>query len=262
MSASPPNLGVAAPSGTPSHSPPAWPAAAQLPLVSTTLPAATWPRPALWATVLLLVVALALLGWNAFASARWAARPTALERDAVRAARLDLNRADRVQLLQLPGVGETLAARIEAYRDEHSGFRDVDELRQVQGIGPVLVEKLRPLVYVVPFDGDEEGEPREEPLRPATPNRPAKNAGPGKPPAAKKVDQLNGQIDVNRASAEELQRLPGIGPTLSERIVEARKQTPFTKVDDLRRVSGIGRKTLDRLRPFVTVGEPELEKKD
>src|SRR5262249_38366064 len=126
-SAPPPNLGVAAPSAAGSAAPPAWPAAAQLPLVSTSLPAPTWPRPPLWATVLLLVVALALLGWTASASARWAARPTALERDAVRAARLDLNRADRVQLLQLPGVGETLAARIEAYRDEHNGFRDIDE---------------------------------------------------------------------------------------------------------------------------------------
>jgi len=262
MSATPPpNLGVAAPSGTP----PQWPDAAQLsplptsPSVST---APTWPRPALWATVILLAVALALLGWNVYASGRWAARPTALERDAVRTGRLDLNRADRAQLLQLPGVGETLAGRIEAYRDEHNGFRDVEELRQVQGIGPVLVEKLRPLVFVEPFAGDEEGEPAEEPPRPAVPKRGAKNAGPGKPAATKKTDLLNEAIDINRASAEELQRLPGIGPALSERIVEARKKAPFKKVEDLRRVSGIGPKTLDRLRPFVTVGEPEPEKKD
>ena len=42
--------------------------------------------------------------------------------------RLDLNsRADRVQLMQLPGLGETLATRVEANRDAHTGFREVEE---------------------------------------------------------------------------------------------------------------------------------------
>jgi len=69
-------------------------------------------------------------------------------------------------------------------------------------------------------------------------------------------------IDVTRASVEELQHLPGIGPTLAARIVETRQKAPFKKVDDLRHVPGIGVKTLDRLRPFVTVGEVETAKKD
>src|SRR5205085_9778615 len=125
--------------------------------------ATTWPRPALWASAVLLAVALVLLAWNIYASSRWATRPAVLERDALRNTRVDLNRADRAQLLQLPGVGETLAGRIETYRDEHGGFRDVEELRQVQGIGPALIDKLRPLVHVEPAGDDEESEPREEP---------------------------------------------------------------------------------------------------
>ena len=59
---------------------------------------------------------------------------------------------------------------------------------------------------------------------------------------------------MNRATVEELQRLPGIGPTLSGRIVQVREREPFHSVDELRRVPGIGPKTLERLRPFVTVG--------
>jgi competence protein ComEA len=61
-------------------------------------------------------------------------------------------------------------------------------------------------------------------------------------------------IDLNRATAEELQQLPGVGPVTSQRIVATRAAGPFKTVDELRRVSGIGAKTLEKLRPFITVG--------
>ncbi|MEZ4248964.1 MAG: helix-hairpin-helix domain-containing protein [Polyangiales bacterium] len=57
-------------------------------------------------------------------------------------------------------------------------------------------------------------------------------------------------LDLNRATAEELELLPRIGPALAARVVEAR---PFDTVDDLRRVRGIGARTLERLRPLVRV---------
>jgi competence protein ComEA len=60
-------------------------------------------------------------------------------------------------------------------------------------------------------------------------------------------------MDINEASLQELQRLPGIGPKLAQRIVDERQKAPFKSVEDLRRVSGIGAKTLERLRPHVTV---------
>src|SRR5690348_3762982 len=68
-----------------------------------------WPRTAQAAAAALLLAALALLGWHAYGAGRWGARPTTLEADAALAYRIDLNRADRAQLLQLPGVGEGLA---------------------------------------------------------------------------------------------------------------------------------------------------------
>lgn len=62
-------------------------------------------------------------------------------------------------------------------------------------------------------------------------------------------------VDVNKASASELERLPGIGPVLAERIVQWRRdQGPFQKVDDLSLVKGIGEKKLRRIRPLVTAG--------
>ncbi len=59
-------------------------------------------------------------------------------------------------------------------------------------------------------------------------------------------------VSVNLATAEELQRLPGIGPVLARRIVEDRARNgQYRQVEDLLRVKGIGRKTLDKLKPYV-----------
>jgi competence protein ComEA len=57
---------------------------------------------------------------------------------------------------------------------------------------------------------------------------------------------------VNRAGAEELRQLPGVGPVLAERIVEWRRENgPFRTAEDLERVPGIGPKLRERLAPRV-----------
>ncbi|MFB6279577.1 MAG: ComEA family DNA-binding protein [Salinibacter sp.] len=64
-------------------------------------------------------------------------------------------------------------------------------------------------------------------------------------------------LNVNTASLDALQALPGIGPALSKRIEAYRSsQRPFQHVDELTRVSGIGPKTLETLRPMVQVKAP------
>jgi competence protein ComEA len=63
-----------------------------------------------------------------------------------------------------------------------------------------------------------------------------------------------GPVNVNSASADELEELPGIGPTLAAAIVEDRERNgPFTSVDDLNRVPGIGEGRLAPIRDLVTV---------
>jgi competence protein ComEA len=60
------------------------------------------------------------------------------------------------------------------------------------------------------------------------------------------------EVDINSADWPELIQLPGIGPTLAKRIVESRQTAgPFADNDDLRRVRGIGPKTLEGLRPYL-----------
>ena len=73
------------------------------------------------------------------------------------------------------------------------------------------------------------------------------------PAKTAKTTALEGPVDLNRAGLAELQRLPGIGPKLAQRIVDVRTTKPFTTVDEIRRVPGIGVKTLEKIRPHATV---------
>ncbi len=251
MEAAPAPVGVAVASPTP---PQQWPAESRWIEppndVSVRLPAEpvpAWSRSAQGAAGLFLALALLLLGWHAWTAQRANCRPTALAVDAL-APSLDLNQADHAQLLQLPGVGENLARRIVSYRAEHHGFRAVEELGRVSGIGPKMLEKLRPFVYVEPPPSDREDEPAE-PVGPVG-QRIVKGT---KTAVTSRKEPLTERVDVNRASTTELRRLPGIGPALSQRIIEARAVQPFRSVDDLRRVRGIGAKTLERLRPYIFV---------
>ena len=57
-------------------------------------------------------------------------------------------------------------------------------------------------------------------------------------------------IDINKANETELQSLNGIGPVLAGRIIAGR---PYKNVEDLLNISGIGPKTLEKIRPYITV---------
>ncbi len=63
------------------------------------------------------------------------------------------------------------------------------------------------------------------------------------------------RIDLNRADAEELQQISGIGPVLSEAIVAWREENgPFRQAEDLLQVPGIGEKTVEAMKDYVVIG--------
>jgi len=65
-------------------------------------------------------------------------------------------------------------------------------------------------------------------------------------------------IDINTATLEQLDSLPGIGPSKAAAIIAARERRPFRRLADLLRVPGIGRSTLTRLAPFLRFDTPTL----
>lgn len=61
-------------------------------------------------------------------------------------------------------------------------------------------------------------------------------------------------VDLNRATVEVLEKLPGIGPSTAKAIVQFREKSgPFQRVEDLRAIRGISANKLEKLRPYVTV---------
>jgi competence protein ComEA len=78
--------------------------------------------------------------------------------------------------------------------------------------------------------------------------------GAGVPGGGTSAGGTSGPVNLNTASLEQLDALPGIGPVLAQRILEWRSANGrFTTVEELGEVSGIGDATLADLRPAVTV---------
>ena len=69
------------------------------------------------------------------------------------------------------------------------------------------------------------------------------------------------RIDLNKASAEQLDTLPEVGPKLAKAIVAFREKSgPFRRVEDLLAVPGISKRRLEKIRPFVFVAEEKKAK--
>ena len=63
----------------------------------------------------------------------------------------------------------------------------------------------------------------------------------------------SGKVNINKADAAMLQTLPGIGEATARTIIEYRSKTPFKKIEDLKKVSGIGDAKYERVKAFITV---------
>ena len=74
------------------------------------------------------------------------------------------------------------------------------------------------------------------------------NAGGGPTPGS-----AGGLVDINHATAEELDTLPGIGPVTAAKIIDARAATPFASVDELQSRGVVGSATFEKLRDLITV---------
>jgi competence ComEA-like helix-hairpin-helix protein len=151
--------------------------------------------------------------------------------------RIDPNTASADQLMRLPGAGRAVAERIVTERGV-AVFRTVEDLDRVRGVGPVSLDRWAPFLTL----------PRQ-----AAGPAPTTAAAVGRTaPAAARTRE---QIDLNRASAAELERLPGVGPALAGRIIAYRDSVGrFGNVGELERVRGIGPALVAKLTPLVRTG--------
>lgn len=135
-----------------------------------------------------------------------------------------------------------------------SGSRVLDAIQAAGGLTPdadaallnqaALVQDGQ-MVWAPPKSNQAQNPPAAAPSQPDISSK--------APPAIRVIYPLN----LNTATAEELETLPGIGPELAGRIIAYRNTFgPFAQVEDILSVDGIGPKTLDKIKDLITVAAP------
>lgn len=171
---------------------------------------------------------------------------------------LELNAASAAELEQLPQIGAVLAERITAYRDQIGGFSNREQLLEVEGIGEATLYEIYDLLYLE-NETFPEPEPEPEPAgtpAPAAAPQPAETAPPATEPPAAAAPAVTFPLDLNQATAAELEQIPGMQPELAEKIVAFRQQIQaFSSVYELLYVDGMTEAYFVQLRDYVQITE-------
>jgi competence protein ComEA len=157
--------------------------------------------------------------------------------------RIDPNTASLEQLRRLPRMTATLAARIVEDRERRGPFRSIQDLDRVQGVGPATLAAWQGALSLPAASGA------------TSPARVPGGAGVPEAAADERGARRTAVLDLNRATAKELERLPGVGPALAARIVARRDSVGgFRAIEELEKVRGIGPVLVEKLKPMVRVG--------
>jgi competence protein ComEA len=152
-----------------------------------------------------------------------------------KAEKVNLNTADAAALEELPGIGPAHAKAIIEARP----FKSVDELASVKGIGKSRSDRLKDLVTVTEPAAAKSAAAKKAAAK--TADATAKDTP--KPKAGEKVN-------INTASKDELDVLPGIGPVRAQAIIDGR---PFKTIEDVMKVKGIKEVEFGKIKDMITV---------
>jgi competence protein ComEA len=154
--------------------------------------------------------------------------------------RVDVDVATAAELTRLPKVGPRLAKTIVADREAHGPFGGLDGLDRVAGVGPGLLKVIGPHAVFSGADGP-------------VPLGDSGSLSAGRPPRLS-AQGAPAPLNINTATATELDALPGIGPAKAAAVLQYRKEHgPFAAVEDLARVPGFGAGAVARLRDRLSV---------
>jgi competence ComEA-like helix-hairpin-helix protein len=156
------------------------------------------------------------------------------------AEKIDLNTATADELQELPGIGPARAEAIIKARP----FKAVTDLKKLDEIPSRVYDEIAPRLMVAEVAATTKKAAAKEAMKKAVTTKKA---------AAKEAAAPAGKVDLNTATAEELEELPGIGPARAEAIIAAR---PFHSVADLKKVEEVPSRVYNAIEPQLTASAP------
>lgn len=167
---------------------------------------------------------------------------------------MDINTADKEELMKLDGIGEVLADAIISYRENRGPFNNIEELLLVHGIGDGILSAIRDNIYVTdpwyPTAGEHIPEP--EPVNAAVPE----------PPEAPQEEEIsdaptledNLPININTAERSTLLLLPYISEETADSIISLREQLGGFKSEyELLLVKGLTQEQVSEIMNYIII---------
>lgn len=162
--------------------------------------------------------------------------------------RLDINSASADELTKLKGVGEVLAQEIISYRENSGGFRNIEEIMNVKGIGESIFADIRDHIYVIDPIYDE---PEEEPVIGDTPDVEQETEH------VPTLEEL-APININTAEQDILTLLPHVDEEIADRIIDFRERAGgFRNEYELLLIDGLSRSDAAEIMEYITIGDDE-----
>lgn len=172
--------------------------------------------------------------------------------------------AKELDRYKIPRLGIATARKIVEYREEHGPFRSYEDLDRAPRVGPSMLEAFKKVGVDFGEAADsrpEEGAApeietnrEESSASQATADAKAKAEVKTENPGAAKTGSEEERVNINTASKEELMTIKGIGPSLAQKILDARAEKGvFQSWDDVDEIPGVGEKKLESLKKQMTL---------
>lgn len=159
---------------------------------------------------------------------------------------IDLNSAGLAELEALPGIGPVHAKAIIAGRP----YKSVDDLDRVKGLGKARINEIRSLVIATEAASPAPAAVEAKSTKAMERKAARATAKPATKPAATSPLAGGKRININTATKDELDDLPGIGPVKAQAIIDTR---PFKAIEDIMKTKGIKEGEFSKIKDMITV---------
>ncbi|MCR4639127.1 helix-hairpin-helix domain-containing protein [Ruminococcus sp.] len=159
--------------------------------------------------------------------------------------RIDINSADADELAKLKGIGTVLAQEIISYRESCGGFRNIEEIMNVKGIGENIFADIREHIYVLEPVYDEPEDETDISDIPETEQDTTEHV-----PTLEELAPIN----INTAERDILMLLPHVDEDTAGRIIDFRERTGgFQNEYELLLIEGLSRSDVAEIMDYITI---------